>query len=162
MAKFLVQLRRGTKEEWETVGKDIIPLDGELVLEYDNGVPRLKIGNGKDKYGDLSYMSTDSFVLPKSISITLYADKWKEELDSDGNPIINSFSQVVTVTNGNVTAHSKIDLQPNAEQLAIFHDKDLAFVTENENGKVTVYCIGQKPTNDYTMQATVTEVDLNG
>ena len=48
MAKFLVQLRRGTKEEWETVGKDIIPVDGELVLESDNGVPRLKIGNGKD------------------------------------------------------------------------------------------------------------------
>ena len=44
------------------------------------------------------------------------------------------------------------------EQLAIFYNKDLTFVTENEDGVVTVYAIGQKPTNDYTIQATITEV----
>ena len=44
------------------------------------------------------------------------------------------------------------------EQLAIFHNKDLSFVAENEDGVVTVYAIGQKPENDYTMQVTVKEV----
>ena len=66
------------------------------------------------------------------------------------------YSQVVTI-NG-VTPNTQVDLTPSAAQLAIFHNKDLAFVTENENGVVTVYAIGQKPTNDYTIQATLTEV----
>ena len=39
-----------------------------------------------------------------------------------------------------------------------FHDKDIGFVTENENGVVTVYLIGKKPENDYTMQVSITEV----
>jgi hypothetical protein len=54
-----------------------------------------------------------------------------------------------------------VDLQPNPEQLDIFHEKDLAFVTENEDGVVSIYCVGQVPTNDYIIQATVTEVVLD-
>ena len=154
MAKFIVQLRRGTKEEWETVGKDIVPLDGELVLEDDNGIPRLKIGNGKDVYGKLSYMSADSFIMPKPISITIYADKWAQTSD-------DRWYQIVTVENAVITSRSKIDLQPSSEQLCVFHEKDLAFVTENEDGVVSVYCVGQVPKNDYTIQATVMEVAIN-
>ena len=41
-----------------------------------------------------------------------------------------------------------------------FYEKDITFVTENEGGVVTVYVIGQKPTNDYTIQVTITEVDV--
>lgn len=65
-------------------------------------------------------------------------------------------SQVVTMSG--INARSKVDLQPSAEQLAIFHDKDIAFVTENDGGIITVFAIGDKPTNDYTIQATITEV----
>ena len=54
--------------------------------------------------------------------------------------------------------YSKVDLLPSVEQLAIFHNKDVAFVTENEDGVVTVYAIGDKPTSDYTMQVSITEV----
>ena len=57
-----------------------------------------------------------------------------------------------------VTENSQVDLTPNAEQLGIFHNKDVAFVTENEDGVVTVYAIGQKPANDYRIQVTITEV----
>ena len=53
-----------------------------------------------------------------------------------------------------------MDLTPSVEQLAVFYDKDLTFVTENEDGVVTVYAIGQKPTNDYTIQVTITEVNV--
>ena len=67
------------------------------------------------------------------------------------------YSQVVTVEGA--TANSQVDLTPSVEQLAIFYNKDLAFVTENEDGVVTVYAIGEKPTNDYTIQVTITEVD---
>lgn len=66
------------------------------------------------------------------------------------------YSQVVQI-NG-VTENSQVDLTPSVEQLAIFHNKDLAFVTENEDGVVTVYALGDKPTNDYTIQVTITEV----
>ena len=57
------------------------------------------------------------------------------------------------------TKNSQVDLTPSIEQLVIFYNKNLTFVTENVNGVVTVYAIGQKPENDYTMQATVTEVN---
>lgn len=84
-------------------------------------------------------------------SVTLLADAWEG--------IVSPYSQVVTIDG--VTKYSKIDLQPNAEQLSIFYEKDVTFIAENENGVVTVVCIGQKPTNDYTLQATMTEVIVN-
>ena len=83
-------------------------------------------------------------------NVTLLASAW-EGAD-------NLHSQVVTIAG--VTPYSKVDLLPSAEQLAIFHNKDVAFVTENEGGVVTVYAIGDKPTNDYTMQAQITEVGV--
>lgn len=68
----------------------------------------------------------------------------------------NLYSQVVTIEG--VTENSQVDLTPSVEQLAVFYEKDLAFVTENDGGVVTVYVIGQKPQNDYTIQVTITEV----
>jgi hypothetical protein len=84
--------------------------------------------------------------------IDLPSANWK----GSGSP----YSQVVTIDG--VTENSKVDINPSVEQLAIFHTKDIAFVAENEDGVVTVYCIGQKPTSDYQMQITITEVDING
>ena len=80
--------------------------------------------------------------------ITILADAWV----GDESP----YAQVVDVDGA--TKNSQVDLTPNVAQLAVFYNKDLAFVTENENGIVTVYAIGQKPTNDYTVQVTITEV----
>lgn len=68
------------------------------------------------------------------------------------------YSQVVSVEG--VTEFSQVDLTPSIEQLVIFYEKDLGFVTENEDGIVTVYAIGQKPENDYTIQVTITEVEV--
>lgn len=80
--------------------------------------------------------------------VTLLASAW--------TGVDSLHSQVVTISG--ITQYSKVDLLPSVEQLAIFHDKDVAFVTENEDGVVTVYAIGEKPTNDYTMQVSITEV----
>lgn len=79
---------------------------------------------------------------------TLLADAWV----GTESP----YSQVISIDG--VTANSQVDLTPSVEQLGIFYEKDLTFVTENENGVVTVYAIGQKPKNDYTIQVTITEV----
>ena len=85
---------------------------------------------------------------PRISSVTLLASKWVGTT--------SPYSQVVTVAGA--TANSQVDLTPSVEQLSIFYNKDLAFVTQNDNGVVTVYAIGQKPTNDYTIQVTLTEV----
>ena len=58
------------------------------------------------------------------------------------------------------TENSKIDINPTVEQLNIFHEKDITFVVANNRGIITVYCIGQKPANDYTIQVSITEVKM--
>ena len=84
-------------------------------------------------------------------SVTIYASEWVTESE-------NLHAQVVTIDG--TTPNSKVDLLPSAEQLIVFHNKDVAFVTENEDGVVTVYAIGDKPLLDYTMQAQITEVTV--
>ena len=96
--------------------------------------------------------------------VTLLADSWVGEsspysqvVEVDGMAEVNG-GVTENIGIGGVTENSQVDLTPSVEQLAIFHNKDLAFVTENEDGIVTVYAIGQKPENDYTIQVTITEV----
>ena len=95
-------------------------------------------------------------VAPSPASITIYADRWEQD------EVETRWHQEVIVANAIITPTSKVDLQLNAEQITAFYEKSLAFVTENDNGVITVYCIGQKPENDYTIQATVSEVIVNG
>lgn len=180
MSKYICRLRRGVKDdtkgrddwaEYEKNPSHVRPLEGELVLEYDNGIPRLKIGDGIHKFSELPYMSVDSFILPKQSSITLYGSEdtanaakpqWTEEVDGKGN-FLGRYKQVVTVDNASITANSKIDLNPTPAMLASFHEKDVTFVAENDDGVVTVYCVGQKPKNTYTkIPVTVTEVVIDG
>lgn len=97
-------------------------------------------------------MARVSEAIPVATEITLQASAWK----GDESP----YYQVVTIPG--VTERSKVDLQIDAELAEVFHDKDLAFVTENEDGVVTVYAIGDKPSKDYTVQAVVTGITLEG
>lgn len=80
--------------------------------------------------------------------ITLLSNKWV----GSGN----LYSQVVVIDG--VTENTQVDITPSVEQLVVFYEKDLTFVTENDDGVVTVYAIGQKPLNDYTIQVTLKEV----
>lgn len=91
--------------------------------------------------------------LVKTATISLPASEWIENSEKQ-------YSQVVLIDG--ITEYSKVDLQPTTEQLLIFHEKDITFVAENDDGVITIYCIGQKPMNDYTMQATITEVEIDG
>lgn len=185
MAKYIMQLRRGTKyvdengatllnedgipvrDDWATYTAQenhIDPLEGELVVEYEvvNGTgkrtPRLKLGDGVSTFAELEYISVDSFLLPTQASVTIYPDKWEPVLDGDGNVVENRFYQYVTVKNAVITPNSKVDLQPTPEDLAIFHQKDLAFTAINSGGNVRICVVGQKPTSEYTFNVTVTEV----
>ena len=86
-------------------------------------------------------------------SVTLLSANWK----GDENLYYQDNVDIEGIT---ITPCSKINLQPSAEQLHIFYDKDLEFVTENEDGNVTIYALGDKPANDYIMQVTVEEVNV--
>ena len=85
-------------------------------------------------------------------SVTLYASDW----EGDGD----TFYQVANLPG--VKVNTKVDLQPTVEQLQEFHHRVLGFVTENEGGVVTVYAIGDKPTDDHIIQVTLTEVEATG
>ncbi len=129
---------------------------------YDNGVYRDETAEEKalrDSVIGEHFVSIDERVTileqnqsPEVInSVTLLAADWI----GDASP----YSQVVEIAG--TTNRSKIDIQPSTEQIEIFHEKDLTFVAENEDGVITIFCVGQKPTNDYTVQITATEVVVN-
>ena len=88
--------------------------------------------------------------VPRISEVTLLASAWDGDNDL--------YSQVVEIDG--VTEYSQVDLKPSAEQLEIFNNKEIGFVTENEDGVVTVYLIGKTPENDYTMQVSITEVNV--
>ena len=104
--------------------------------------------NGKWEYVSIGSQSTQPSVRVENV--VLSSSGWVGQ--------VSPYSQVVTIQG--VTPYSKVDLSPSVEQLAIFHEKDIAFVTENEDGIVTVYSIGVKPTSDYTIQCSITEVSV--
>ena len=166
MAKYIFPLRRGWKDisgrddwaKYESQENHIKPVEGELVLEYDHGVPRLKIGDGEKEFSQLPYMSVDSFILPKPILVKLTTE-WIQTTDDNGNIVENRYYQNVDIQDAVITNKSKIDLQINPEDLAVLHEKDIAFTTVNDNGNVRVCAIGQKPTEEYVFQATVTLVE---
>ena len=89
--------------------------------------------------------------VPRISEVTLLASGWVGD--------VSPYSQVVEIYG--VTKYSQVDLKPSVEQLDIFHNKDIGFVAENEDGVVTVYLIGKKPENDYTMQVSITEVNAH-
>ena len=110
---------------------------------------------------DLTFNSNFGQVMKQNIS-----DNGNKQKDSriENVEILSSlwqgeespYSQIVKIDG--VTKNTQVDLTPSVEQLSIFYNKDLCFVTENKGGIVFVYAIGQKPQNDYTIQATLTEV----
>ena len=127
---------------WQATGLTIAPKKGvDYFTESDKQELIDKI---------LNEMSASRVTRARISSVKLLANEWIGEG--------NLYYQVVNIPT--VTETSQIDLTPNAEQLAIFHDKDLAFVVENEDGIVTVYAIGQKPENDYIIQVSITEVAI--
>lgn len=66
------------------------------------------------------------------------------------------FSQIVEVEN--ISANSKVDLNPSMEQLCTFRDRGTALMAENDGGVVTIHAFGDKPAEDLMIQATLTEV----
>lgn len=84
----------------------------------------------------------------KMTGITIPASGWKGA--------VSPYSQTVTVDG--ISVGSMIELQPDKDQLEQLRAKGIALTTENDAGIVTVYAIGNKPTEDYVIQVTLVEV----
>jgi hypothetical protein len=144
----------GTESEW------LATLKGEKGERGNSGV---FVGSGEmpedcnvqiDPNGDAltieQLIQAVASQVNKMASVTLLASAWQGEA--------SPYTQVVNIPC--TTENSKINLNPTVEQLNIFYTKDITFVVGNNKGVITVYCIGQKPTNDYTIQALITEVTV--
>lgn len=131
-----------TSNLWTTTGANVLCKKSILC---GDGVPA---DPHPDIYAQIMEMLKERAATAKISEVTLLASAWEGEE--------NLYSQVVAIEG--VTENSQVDITPNVEQLVIFYEKDLTFVTENDGGVVTVYAIGQKPANDYTIQVTITEV----
>ena len=84
----------------------------------------------------------------KKTTVTLSTD-WV----GDASP----YTQTVTISG--TTNNSKVDLQPDATSIAqMAEDGVVALYIANDNGTLTSYAVGEKPTVALTIQATITEV----
>lgn len=148
MNEFIFKHRRGSSERWSN--SDIVLYDGEIAIEDCGGGRRgILIGNGKDKYADLPKIYLHE-VMTKTATIDLPADGWVGD--------VSPFYQPVTI-NG-ITEYSKIDLQPTPEVLMILQDDEVTLTTSNTDGVVQVWALGNKPSKDLQIQATITEVKV--
>lgn len=85
---------------------------------------------------------------PTSINISLLATGW---VGSEA-----PYSQIVEISG--VTTNSQIDLRPTPAQVKQLQTDETTLLAANDNGVVTIYALGYKPTVNYEMQATITEV----
>lgn len=83
------------------------------------------------------------------VSVTILASAWAEGEEG--------FTQTVDVSGG--TANSKVDLQPTLAQLAALQGAGVAaMVIKNDGGVFSAECLGAAPTEDMTIQGTITEL----
>ena len=125
----------------------------DIIKDFESRISKLeKNGTGGAVSNEQIEQVVTDYLSRKPIASIGYVEILASKWVGDKSP----YSQVVNVPGA--TANSQVDLTPDVEQLSTFYNKDLSFVTVNDGGVVTVYAIGQKPQNDYTIQVTITEV----
>ena len=82
------------------------------------------------------------------VSVMLLAAAW---VGDNGH-----YTQIIQIDG--VTANSKIDLQLAADQFNEMKKLNVSLMAINVGGTITVHAIGDRPNNDCTIQATITEV----
>lgn len=93
----------------------------------------------------------DTIILASSIVKTLQlSTTW------DGT---GPYTQTVTLSGYTPTANTKIDLQPDINTIQqLINDEVGGLYIENNNGVLTAYAIGNKPSVSLSLQITVSEV----
>lgn len=89
-------------------------------------------------------------LMPRKIYVTLLASAWSET-DKDG-----VYTQKIEVKNA--TENTQIEFNLSDEQIQKFANEGYSFNVINELGTITVSVFGERPIEDYSLQATATEV----
>ena len=126
---------------FETLRKELIDLISK------GGATDEQLGNAIENYFEKNPFNGSDHRL---VNITVLAEAWQQG-ESDGE-----YWQTVEVKTA--TKNTKVKLELSKEQIKLFHSKKLWFNAEQKNGVVTVTAFGQKPQNDYTLQAEIWEV----
>ena len=116
-------------------------------------MPVLKIkknGSWVEVWGATNSESSGAANAPKLTRILMLASSWT------GNN--NPYSQSINITG--VGTNSKLDLQPTPDQIVSLQDSEISLMLTNDNGIVTAWAIGNKPTTDYVMDVLITEVAI--
>lgn len=154
--------REDTLENWNENNPILARGEPSIVRNPNNEGEWLKIGDGETDWRNLPYKTGIADVeriirnvlsqTNKITTINVLANKWVY-IEED------VYSQVINIEG--TTNKSLINISLTLEQHIIFRRKDITFFVGNNNGIITVYCIGQKPTNDYTLQVKITEVAID-
>lgn len=83
-----------------------------------------------------------------SVAVTLPESKWT----GDGK-----YEQLIEIDS--VTPNSKIDIQVGADAMNSIVSGNYRLLLGNNNGTITAYAVGAKPSTDLTIQLTITEVE---
>ena len=86
----------------------------------------------------------------KLTALTLPAAGWKGAA--------SPYAQEVTVEG--ISKNSMVDLQPDAGLLELLRQQELVLYTENNEGIVTVFAVGDRPGADITVQVSIVEVSV--
>lgn len=124
--------------------------DGDFYVDMNSERVKLNARDAETLCGQSldSILSSINPSADKISTVSLPASGWTKAT--------NVYSQVVSVAG--VTANSKVDIYPAPEQLVDLQISGISLVAVNEDGVVTVYALNNKPTSDYNMQVTLTEV----
>lgn len=120
--------------------------DGESA--YDAAKKGGYTGTEAEFNSDLATVGDKADVTPR-VDIRFETSKWAQ--------VDVGYKQTVTVAGGN--ANTLVALQPSPGQVVLLAEQGvLALMVNNDNGTFYAYAVGEKPTEDMTIQATLTEV----
>ena len=110
--------------------------------------------NNKANKSDV-YTKTETDTLLQKKASTI--KKTTVTLSTSWSGSSSPYTQTVTISG--ITANSKVDLQPDAAVIQqMVDDEVVAINIVNNNGALTAYAVGEKPTAQMVVQATITEV----
>lgn len=125
---------------------------GHLIIEYRD---IFKVADAFDENDDMNIIPVNNNMLLLT-EVNLLVSKWVKEATPAKD--IPKYSQILSIPN--ITKTSKIDLQPDENQLLEMQNTDLEMQIINEDGVAKAYSYGNVPIKDYKLQATIEETTL--